>query len=154
MNPEHGPARMGLELLCVVEEVGSEVRKVAEGDLAITSFHYQDYTGETCVEDFSACPNGDVLSECQSEATRVRLADGTLSVLPVGEGQSEILPSLLTLVDVYGTGHHAAVLAVLAGVRRGAPGCAGSTGYRLMDEREALKVLVTPRGPSVDLRVR
>lgn len=117
MKPEDGPARMGHELLGVVEEVGSEVRKVAKGDLVITSFHYQDDTCETCVEDFScACPNGGFLSECQSEATRVPLADGTLSVMPVGEDRAEILPSLLTLADVYGTGHHAAVL---AGVREG-----------------------------------
>ncbi len=112
MDPVNGPARMGHELLGVVEEVGKDVRKVSPGDLVITSFHYQDDTCVTCVEDFAgACPAGGFLSDCQSEATRVPLADGTLSVMPVGEDQTEILPSLLTLADVYGTGHHAAVMA-------------------------------------------
>ncbi len=36
------------------------------------------------------------------------LADGTLVKAPVGE-DSELLPSLLTLSDVFGTGYHAAV---------------------------------------------
>ena len=44
----------------------------------------------------------------QAEAVRVPLADGTLVKPPVGE-DSALLPSLLTLSDVFGTGHHAAV---------------------------------------------
>lgn len=110
MKPEDGPARMGHELLGVVEDVGSEVTKVSKGDLVITSFLYQDDTCVTCVEDFpGACPSGGLLSECQSEASRVPQADGTLTVMPVGEDQTELLPSLLTLADVYGTGYHAAL---------------------------------------------
>jgi threonine dehydrogenase-like Zn-dependent dehydrogenase len=35
-------------------------------------------------------------------------ADGTLVAAPVGE-DSALLPSLLTLSDVYGTGYHAAI---------------------------------------------
>ena len=46
----------------------------------------------------------------QAEAVRVPQADGTLFVLPVGEDDA-LLPSLLTLSDVMGTGHHAAVAA-------------------------------------------
>jgi threonine dehydrogenase-like Zn-dependent dehydrogenase len=46
----------------------------------------------------------------QAEAVRVPLADGTLVVLPVG-ADNALLPSLLTLSDVMGTGHHAAVAA-------------------------------------------
>lgn len=41
---------------------------------------------------------------------RVPLADGTLLPVPVGE-DSPLMPSLLSLSDVYGTGHHAAVKA-------------------------------------------
>ncbi len=41
---------------------------------------------------------------------RVPLADGTLVVLPVGPDDA-LMPSLLTLSDVMGTGHHAAVSA-------------------------------------------
>src|SRR6185369_12676496 len=46
----------------------------------------------------------------QAEAVRVPLADGTLFVLPVGRDDA-LLPSLLTLSDVMGTGHHAALAA-------------------------------------------
>jgi threonine dehydrogenase-like Zn-dependent dehydrogenase len=41
---------------------------------------------------------------------RVPQADGTLFALPVGEDDA-LMPSLLTLSDVMGTGHHAAVVA-------------------------------------------
>src|SRR5437899_4784762 len=46
----------------------------------------------------------------QGEAVRVPLADGTLVVLPVGP-EDALMPSLLTLSDVMGTGHHAALAA-------------------------------------------
>jgi threonine dehydrogenase-like Zn-dependent dehydrogenase len=39
---------------------------------------------------------------------RIPLADGTLFVLPVGEDDA-LMPSLLTLTDVMGTGHHASI---------------------------------------------
>jgi threonine dehydrogenase-like Zn-dependent dehydrogenase len=45
----------------------------------------------------------------QAEAVRVPLADGTLFVLPVND--DALLPSFLTLSDVMGTGHHAAIAA-------------------------------------------
>jgi len=44
---------------------------------------------------------------------RVPQADGTLVVLPVGEDDA-LMPSLLTLSDVMGTGHHAALAANVA----------------------------------------
>src|SRR5678815_5923494 len=46
----------------------------------------------------------------QGEAVRVPQADGTLVVLPVGKDDA-LMPSLLTLSDVMGTGHHTAVAA-------------------------------------------
>lgn len=51
----------------------------------------------------------------QAEAVRIPQADGTLFALPVGEDDA-LMPSLLTLSDVMGTGHHSAVV---AGVRPG-----------------------------------
>jgi threonine dehydrogenase-like Zn-dependent dehydrogenase len=50
------------------------------------------------------------MNGAQAEALRVPLADGTLFVLPVGKDNA-LMPSLLTLSDVMGTGHHAAVTA-------------------------------------------
>ena len=46
----------------------------------------------------------------RGEAVRVPQADGTLVVLPVGPDDA-LMPSLLALTDVMGTGHHAAVTA-------------------------------------------
>ena len=65
----------------------------------------------------------------QGEAVRVPQADGTLVVLPVGADDA-LMPSLLTLTDVMGTGHHAALAAkvgpgkTVAVVGDGASGCA------------------------------
>jgi threonine dehydrogenase-like Zn-dependent dehydrogenase len=50
---------------------------------------------------------GTQLDGGQGEAVRVPLADGTLVALPVGRDHA-LMPSLLTLSDVMGTGHHAA----------------------------------------------
>jgi threonine dehydrogenase-like Zn-dependent dehydrogenase len=58
---------------------------------------------------------GDKTDGAQAEALRVPLADGTLFPLPVGEDDA-LMASLLTLSDVMGTGHHAAVIVK---VRRG-----------------------------------
>jgi threonine dehydrogenase-like Zn-dependent dehydrogenase len=55
----------------------------------------------------TACLHGGFFSTAQAEAVRVPQADGTLVKLPVEE-ESDLLPSLLTLADVYGTGYHAA----------------------------------------------
>ena len=49
------------------------------------------------------------LEGAQAEAIRVPLADGTLVKLPVGP-DAALIPSLLTLSDVLGTGHHAVVV--------------------------------------------
>ena len=59
------------------------------------------------------------IAGAQAEAVRVPLADGTLFVLPVGKDNA-LMPSLLTLSDVMGTGHHAAVTAEVGPGRVGA----------------------------------
>src|SRR5205085_1096713 len=53
------------------------------------------------------------MNGAQAEALRVPYADGTLFSLNVGE-DDVLMPSLLTLSDVMGTGHHAAVVAKVA----------------------------------------
>jgi threonine dehydrogenase-like Zn-dependent dehydrogenase len=50
------------------------------------------------------------MNGAQAEALRIPHADGTLFPLGVGEDDA-LIPSLLTLSDVMGTGHHAAVVA-------------------------------------------
>ncbi|QOV45075.1 zinc-binding dehydrogenase [Streptomyces chromofuscus] len=103
---------MGHEFLGVVEELGSEVAGLKRGDLVVAPFAYADNTCAFCREGLhTSCPNGGFFASGvgggQAEAVRVPQAQGTLVRLPVGE-DSELLPSLLTLSDVYGTGHHAA----------------------------------------------
>ncbi|GAA3097780.1 alcohol dehydrogenase catalytic domain-containing protein [Streptosporangium carneum] len=104
---------MGHEFVGVVEETGAEVFTVRRGDLVIAPFAWSDGTCEFCREGLqTSCLHGgfwarDGVGGGQAEAVRVPLADGTLVKAPVGE-DSQLLPGLLTLSDVYGTGHHAA----------------------------------------------
>ncbi len=104
---------IGHEFVGVVEETGSEVSTVKSGDLVIAPFAWSDGTCEFCREGLqTSCLHGgfwnaDGVGGCQAEAVRVPLADGTLVKAPVKE-DSELLPGLLTLSDVYGTGYHAA----------------------------------------------
>jgi threonine dehydrogenase-like Zn-dependent dehydrogenase len=104
-------APMGHEFIGVVEEVGADVARLQRGDFVIAPFAYSDNTCEFCREGLhTSCRHGGFFSTAQAEAVRVPLADGTLVKAPVGE-DSALLPSLLTLSDVFLTGHHAAVKA-------------------------------------------
>jgi threonine dehydrogenase-like Zn-dependent dehydrogenase len=105
---------MGHEAIGVVEDVGSEVRRVKKGDLVVMHFAYSDGTCDFCHEHLqTSCVHGGYFGVggeaggAQAEAVRVPQADGTLFVLPVKEDDA-LMPSLLTLSDVLGTGHHAA----------------------------------------------
>lgn len=112
LSAKYGPARMGHELLGVVEDVGSQVTTLAKGDLVVAPFAISDSTCRFCREDLhTSCahPEAGFVAGGQAEAIRMPLADGTLVKLPVA-ADSELIPSLLTLADVYGTGHHAAVV--------------------------------------------
>src|SRR5215212_783418 len=108
--------RMGHEAVGVVEDVGDDVRTLNVGDLVVMPFAYSDGTCEFCREGLTtACVHVGFFGNpgtdgAQAEAVRVPQADGTLFALPVGE-DDELMPSLLTLSDVMGTGHHAAVVA-------------------------------------------
>jgi threonine dehydrogenase-like Zn-dependent dehydrogenase len=113
MPPSDTGRRMGHEFIGVVEDVGSEVRRVAKGDLVVAPFLWADNTCEFCVEGLqSSCRHGGGwgspnVDGGQGEAVRVPQADGTLVKLPVA-ADSALMPSLLTLSDVFCTGHHCA----------------------------------------------
>src|SRR4051795_10891515 len=109
--------RMGHESIGVVEEVGSDVQTIKRGQVVIMPFVNSDGTCMFCDEGLqSACVhrgffgNGGDLDGAQAEALRIPMADGTLYPLNVGEDDA-LMPALLTLSDVLGTGHHAAVTA-------------------------------------------
>src|SRR5919205_316093 len=122
MAPSEAGSPMGHEAIGVVEDVGADVATLKRGDLVVMPFAYSDGTCEFCREGLhTACVhvgffgNGG-FNGAQAEALRVPFADGTLYKLGVSEDDA-LMPSLLTLSDVLGTGHHAAVI---AGKRLGA----------------------------------
>ncbi|WP_327001861.1 zinc-dependent alcohol dehydrogenase family protein [Dactylosporangium sp. NBC_01737] len=116
MPPSEQGRRMGHEFLGVVEETGAEVSGFRAGDLVVAPFVWADNTCDFCREGLqTSCRHGggwgmDGVDGGQGEAVRVPQAEGTLVKLPVA-ADSELLPSLLTLSDVFCTGHHAAVTA-------------------------------------------
>src|SRR5262245_28756417 len=99
---------MGHEFLGVVEDLGSEVTGLNNGDLVVASFAFQDNTCEFCREGVqTSCRRGGFFSTAQAELIRVPQASGTLVKLPAGV-DAALLASLLTLADVYATGYYAA----------------------------------------------
>src|SRR3954454_5311544 len=116
LAPDDGARVMGHEAIGVVEEVGADVRTLKPGEVVVMPFAFSDGTCMFCEQGLhTACVHGGFFGNpevpgAQSEAVRIPRADGTLYVLPVGE-DDELMPSLLTLSDVMGTGHHAAVVA-------------------------------------------
>jgi threonine dehydrogenase-like Zn-dependent dehydrogenase len=106
--------RMGHEFIGVVEDVGADVGTLKRGDVVVAPFVWSDGSCEFCREGLqTSCLNGGFwgtpdVDGGQGEAVRIPQADGTLFVLPVAEDDA-LMPSLLTLSDVYATGHHAAL---------------------------------------------
>jgi threonine dehydrogenase-like Zn-dependent dehydrogenase len=126
VRPVREPTRIGHEFVGVVEEVGSEVSTVRAGDFVIAPFALSDGTCPHCRNGIqTSCDNGQwwgsedddgrMIDGGQGEHVRVPMADGTLVATP-GVPDDALVPSLLTLSDVMGTGHHAALA---AGVGRG-----------------------------------
>ncbi|WP_410656523.1 zinc-dependent alcohol dehydrogenase family protein [Amycolatopsis sp. lyj-112] len=108
--------RIGHEFLGIVEAVGADVTTVRTGDLVVAPFVYSDNTCQFCREGLhTSCLHGGFwgakgVDAGQGEAVRVPQADGTLVKLPHTE-DDDLLASLVTLADVFPTGHHAAVKA-------------------------------------------
>jgi threonine dehydrogenase-like Zn-dependent dehydrogenase len=110
---------MGHEAIGVVEDVGADVRMIKRGDFVIMPFAFSDGTCAFCHDGLqTSCIHGGFFGTTevpgvQAEAARIPLADGTL--FPVGaHAHDALMPSLLTLSDVMGTGHHAAIIARVA----------------------------------------
>src|SRR5881397_871904 len=116
--------RIGHEFLGIVEETGSEVGTLERGDLVVAPFMWSDGVCDYCCEGLTtSCEHGGFWGSVgydggQGEAVRVPFADGTLVQLPKDAASDDyLLSALLTLSDVMGTGHHAALG---AGARKGA----------------------------------
>jgi len=107
---------MGHEAIGVVEDVGADVRTIKRGDFVIMPFAFSDGTCAFCHDGLqTSCLHGGFfgtpeVAGAQAEAVRIPLADGTLFQLRA-HADNALMASLLTLSDVMGTGHHAAIIA-------------------------------------------
>src|ERR687886_2853069 len=132
------PTPMGHEYCGIVEEVGSAVRSITPGQFVIGSFFASDNTCPNCRAGYqSSCQHREFVGGAQASPLRVPLADGTLVATPELP-PDHLIPSLLTLSDVMGTGWFAAVAAnvqpggTVAVVGDGAVGLLGVLSARQM----------------------
>jgi threonine dehydrogenase-like Zn-dependent dehydrogenase len=149
MEPSDTGVVMGHEAIGVVEDVGKDVRRVRRGDFVIMPFAWSDGTCEFCAKGLqTSCVHGgffgnEEIAGAQAEAVRIPHADGTLFTLQVGKDDA-LMPSLLTLSDVMGTGHHAAVSAkvepgnIVAVVGDGAVGLCGVLAARRLGAEQII----------------
>src|SRR6266436_6348205 len=111
INPVPEPTPMGHEYCGIVEEVGSGVTSIKPGQFVIGSFFASDNTCPHCQAGYqTSCEHKEIISTAQSPILRVPLADGTL-VATSEVPSKDLIPSLLALSDVMGTGWFAAVAA-------------------------------------------
>lgn len=102
------PTAMGHEYCGIVEEVGSAVKTVKPGQFVIGSFCISDNTCPNCRAGYqSGCQNLEFMAGAQAPFARVPFADGTLVATRELPSQ-DLLPSLLAVSDVLGTGWFAA----------------------------------------------
>ena len=143
------PKHIGNEFVGIVEDVGRDVTSMKPGDFVIAPFAISDGTCVHCRNGImTSClhgsfwggvdPEGHRLDGGQGEYARVPLADGTLVVVPDGVPDADLVPHLLTLSDVMGTGFHAATTAAVGPgstvvvVGDGAVGLCGVLSARLL----------------------
>src|SRR5713226_6914644 len=102
------PTPMGHEYCGIVEEVGSAVTSIKRGQFVIGSFFASDNTCPNCQVGYqSSCQHAEFVSTAQAPLLRVPLADGTLVATP-DVPSDDMIPNLLALSDVMGTGWFAA----------------------------------------------
>jgi threonine dehydrogenase-like Zn-dependent dehydrogenase len=107
-NPIAEPAPMGHEYCGIVEEVGRGVRSIKPGQFVIGSFLASDNTCPNCRAGYqTSCQHRQPVTGAQAPLLRVPLADGTLVATP-DVPRDDLIPSLLALSDVMGTGWFAA----------------------------------------------
>jgi threonine dehydrogenase-like Zn-dependent dehydrogenase len=108
LQPIAEPTPMGHEYCGIVEEVGSAVTSVRAGQFVIGSFFASDNTCPHCRHGYqTSCQNREFVGGAQAPMLRVPLADGTL-VSTQSVPSNDLIPSLLALSDVMGTGWFAA----------------------------------------------
>ena len=156
INP-HKEGSIGHEFIGVVQEVGSEVTGLANGDLVIAPFTFSDGVCANCVAGFeSQCIHGGAFGNGETDGgqgqfVRVPYATTTLVKVPAGDYSEDMLASFLSLSDVISTGYHAAVSAqikegdTVAVVGDGAVGLGGIIGSKLLG---AKRIIALSRNPA------
>jgi len=150
-NPITAPTPMGHEYCGVVEEVGKAVNSVKPGQFVIGSFFASDNTCPHCKAGYqTSCQHRELVGGAQAPFLRVPLADGTL--VPTHEKPTaEVVPDLLTLSDVMGTGWFGAEA---AGVKPGSTvvvvgdGAVGLLGILSAREMGAERIIAMSRHPT------
>jgi threonine dehydrogenase-like Zn-dependent dehydrogenase len=108
ISPVTEPTPMGHEYCGIVEEVGRGVTSIKPGQFVIGSFFASDNSCPHCRAGYqSSCQHKEFVGGAQAGRLRVPLADGTLVATPEVPSDG-LIPSLLTLSDVMGTGWFAA----------------------------------------------
>src|SRR5437660_11296497 len=108
INPVAQPTPIGHEYCGIVEEVGSAVRSIKPGQFVIGSFFASDNICPNCQAGYqSSCQHREFVGGAQAPVLRVPLADGTL-VATSDAPAPDMIPSLLAVSDVMGTGWFAA----------------------------------------------
>lgn len=108
IQPIAEPSAMGHEYCGIVEEVGSAVKTVKKGQFVVGSFCISDNTCPNCRAGYqSGCQHLEFMTGAQAPYARVPLADGTL-VATKEVPSKDLLPNLLAVSDVLGTGWFAA----------------------------------------------
>jgi threonine dehydrogenase-like Zn-dependent dehydrogenase len=151
IQPIGKPTPMGHEYVGVVEEIGSAVKTIKRGQFVIGSFVFSDNTCPNCRYGYpSGCMNREFASGAQAPLFRVPMADGTLVATP-SMPDREMIPSLLTISDVLGTGWFAAEA---ANVRTGSTvavvgdGAVGLLGVLSAKEMGAEQIIAMSRHPA------
>lgn len=145
------PMPMGHEYCGIVEEVGSAVKSVKQGQFVIGSFFASDNFCPVCQHGYqSSCRNAEFITRAQAPMLRVPLADGTLVATP-DMPPAAMIPGLLTTSDVLGTGWYAAVA---ANVQPGSTalvvgdGAVGLLGILSAKQKGAERIIVMSRHPA------
>jgi threonine dehydrogenase-like Zn-dependent dehydrogenase len=111
LNPVTQPKPMGHEYCGIVEEVGRAVTAIKPGQFVIGSFFASDNTSLHCQAGYqSGCEHREFVGDAQAPLLRVPLTDGTLVATPEVPSD-DLVPSLLALSDMMGTGWFAAAAA-------------------------------------------
>jgi threonine dehydrogenase-like Zn-dependent dehydrogenase len=151
IEPVRQPTAMGHEYCGIVEEVGRAVTSIKPGQFVIGSFFASDNACPICKDGYqSSCLHKELVGGAQAPRLRVPLADGTL-VATQDVPSDDLIPSLLALSDVMGTGWFAAVAANVKPGKTVAvvgDGAVGLLGVLSAKEMGAERIIAMSRHPS------